>query len=156
MQRPSDRWIDRNGGLASGPDVDRLRRAAAPIVAAGGVPVRLSVVATPALGAWSWPDGSIFVSRGLLHIVTDAELAAIVGHEIGHLSTQTGATRQGALSETSGDLATESAADEFAVRLLDRNHLPKTAMRTALQKLLSLSDATESRDGLDARLAKLP
>ena len=36
-------------------------------------------------GAFAWPDGRIRVTRGLIDLLNDEELAAAVAHEIGHL-----------------------------------------------------------------------
>ena len=37
------------------------------------------------VNAFAYPGGRIFVTRGLLDMTTDEELAAVIGHEIGHV-----------------------------------------------------------------------
>ena len=43
------------------------------------------VVDDRSVNAFAYPGGSIFVTRGLLQIVTDAELRGVIGHEVGHV-----------------------------------------------------------------------
>ena len=40
------------------------------------------------VNAFAYPGGRIFVTRGLLDMTTDEELAAVIGHEIGHVQKQ--------------------------------------------------------------------
>jgi Zn-dependent protease with chaperone function len=37
------------------------------------------------VGAWAWADGHIRVSRALVDLLDDNELAAALSHELGHL-----------------------------------------------------------------------
>jgi len=37
------------------------------------------------VNAFAYPGGRIFVTRGLLDVCTDDELAAVIGHEVGHV-----------------------------------------------------------------------
>jgi predicted Zn-dependent protease len=51
------------------------------------LPWTFQVVDDPAVNAFALPGGPIFVTRGLLaHLNNEAQLAAVVGHEIGHVT----------------------------------------------------------------------
>ncbi len=50
---------------------------------------------TPVVNAFALPGGYVYVTRGLLTILNDeAELAGVMGHEIGHVTARHGARRQ--------------------------------------------------------------
>lgn len=73
------------------------------------------------VGAWSWPDGRIRLSRALVDLLDDAELAAALAHEIGHLldaghvAGQAAALAGGGRRDGAG---IETRADGAACRLL--------------------------------------
>jgi predicted Zn-dependent protease len=53
------------------------------------LPWSFTVVDDPAVNAFALPGGPIFVTRGILtHLNSEAELAAVVGHEIGHVTAR--------------------------------------------------------------------
>jgi predicted Zn-dependent protease len=53
------------------------------------LPWTFRVVDDPAVNAFALPGGFVYVTRGLLaHITSEAELAAVVGHEIGHVTAR--------------------------------------------------------------------
>ncbi|HEV8124956.1 MAG TPA: M48 family metalloprotease [Gemmatimonadales bacterium] len=53
------------------------------------LPWEFHVVDDPAVNAFALPGGFIFVTRGLMtHINSEAELASVVGHEIGHVTAR--------------------------------------------------------------------
>ena len=53
------------------------------------LPWTFRVVDDPAVNAFAVPGGFIYVTRGLLtHITSEAELASVVGHEIGHVTAR--------------------------------------------------------------------
>ncbi|MFO0583346.1 MAG: M48 family metalloprotease [Anaeromyxobacter sp.] len=53
------------------------------------IPWQFDVVDDPAVNAFALPGGPIFVTRGILtHLRSEAELAAVVGHEIGHVTAR--------------------------------------------------------------------
>ena len=48
-----------------------------------------TVLATPTVNAFALPGGYIYVTRGLLaHLDNEAQLAVVLGHEIGHVLGQ--------------------------------------------------------------------
>jgi predicted Zn-dependent protease len=53
------------------------------------LPWKFQVVDDPAVNAFALPGGFIFVTRGILtHINSEASLATVLGHEIGHVTAQ--------------------------------------------------------------------
>ena len=53
------------------------------------LPWRFQVVDDPAVNAFALPGGFIFVTRGILtHLTEEAQLVAVLGHEIGHVTAR--------------------------------------------------------------------
>jgi predicted Zn-dependent protease len=53
------------------------------------LPWTFRVVDDPAVNAFAVPGGFVYVTRGLLtHLTDEAELASVVGHEIGHITAR--------------------------------------------------------------------
>lgn len=53
------------------------------------LPWSFDVIDDPAINAFALPGGSIFVTRGILsHMQNEAELATVLGHEIGHVTAK--------------------------------------------------------------------
>ncbi|MCK7476268.1 MAG: M48 family metalloprotease [Candidatus Moduliflexus flocculans] len=54
-----------------------------------GLPWRFTVLDSPVVNAFAVPGGSIYVTRGILAMMSsEAELAAVLGHEIGHVTAR--------------------------------------------------------------------
>ena len=55
------------------------------------LPWHFTVLDSPDVNAFSLPGGAVYVTRGLLaYLNSEAELAGVVGHEIGHVSARDG------------------------------------------------------------------
>lgn len=53
------------------------------------LPWTFRVVDDPAVNAFALPGGFVYVTRGLLgHLTSEAELASVMGHEIGHITAR--------------------------------------------------------------------
>ncbi len=63
----------------------RLKRLTAEITEINGLPLNFKVYKTTEVNAFACGDGSIRVYSGLMDIMDDSELMAIIGHEIGHV-----------------------------------------------------------------------
>lgn len=63
----------------------RLRKLMGNVKSIGGVPINLKVYKTSEVNAFACGDGSIRVYSGLMDVMDDAELMAVVGHEMGHV-----------------------------------------------------------------------
>ncbi|MEN6541187.1 M48 family metalloprotease [Parvibaculum sp.] len=60
-----------------------------------GTTYRVTILNSPIVNAFALPGGYVYVTRGLLALVDDeAELAGVIGHEIGHVIARHGAQRQ--------------------------------------------------------------
>jgi predicted Zn-dependent protease len=56
---------------------------------------KFTVVDTDDVNAFATPGGFVYISRGLMHyLASEAELAAVLGHEIGHITARHSAQRQ--------------------------------------------------------------
>lgn len=53
------------------------------------LPYRFTVLNTPIVNAMALPGGGIYITRGLLTLAsTEAEIAGVIGHEIGHVTAR--------------------------------------------------------------------
>ncbi|MCX4186396.1 M48 family metalloprotease [Methylophaga sp. OBS4] len=58
---------------------------------------RFTVLDTPVINAFALPGGYIYITRGLMaYLNSEAELAAVLGHEIGHVTARHGVRQQSA------------------------------------------------------------
>jgi len=125
---------------------------------------RFYVLDTPLVNAFALPGGYTYFSRGLLTLAnSEAELAAVIGHEIGHITARHAASRMSrgmvagigaavigaAVGGNAGQLASlgsnlyissysrgqEHQSDELGVRYLSRAGYDPTAMSTFLASL---------------------
>ncbi len=143
----ADRWVDRQGGPLACPDRQaRLDRAVAALGRPDLACLKPRLLATDRPAAYSWPDGRVFVSRGLVDLLDDAELTAAIAHECGHLIADghVAATPPMALTgkparACGGDA--EVTADREGVALLRAANIDPAALSRVLAKL-----------GTDARL----
>jgi predicted Zn-dependent protease len=64
----------------------RVLQSLAPHVSRGGIPYAIALVRSREVNAFAVPGGRIYVMEGLLDFVkSEAELAAVIGHEISHV-----------------------------------------------------------------------
>lgn len=150
-----DEWVGRCGGLAGGAVEERARRVAAPLVkACGDKRVIVRVLDSDAVTAYAWPGGEIYVTRGLLERMDDAEVAAAVAHEIGHLLNDGHLKRPVGLKGCGALEDEEAAADQTGVELLKRCGMEGAAMRRMLEIVARHSGAS-CRADLFKRLEQL-
>jgi Zn-dependent protease with chaperone function len=126
--------------------LNRLDRVTSRLGVAG---LEVALSARPEPGAWAWPAGPIHVSRALLAIVDDDELAAAIAHELGHLHAD--GTWRGPLAAlgNGADGDAEARADEFGCRLLAARGVPPEAAVRLLEKI-----GASVRGGLADRIAR--
>lgn len=87
MSREAVEWMDNNNPV-SAPDSEysqRLNGIVAKIAPIPGLDLNYKVYEVIDINAFACGDGSIRVFSSLMDIMTDDELAAIIGHEIGHV-----------------------------------------------------------------------
>jgi metalloprotease len=69
----------------SDPYTRRLNRIVSPYRRVNGIPLNYKVYKLNDINAFATADGSVRVFKGLMDIMTDSEILAIIGHEIGHV-----------------------------------------------------------------------
>lgn len=68
-----------------------------------------TVLDTPEINAFALPGGYIYITRGIMaYLNSEAELAAVLGHEIGHVTARHGVRQQSAAQATDIGLAIAS------------------------------------------------
>ena len=80
--------LDAQAVIDNGAYQQRLNRLFGRVKAVGNLPVNFKVYKTKEINAFASGDGSVRVYSGLMDAMTDEELVAIVGHELGHLVHQ--------------------------------------------------------------------
>lgn len=88
LSRESVEWMDNNNKVA---DVNsaygkRLSKLTANLKEVNGMPLNFKVYEVTDINAFACGDGSIRVFSGLMDIMNDDELMAIIGHELGHVA----------------------------------------------------------------------
>src|ERR1700677_2222615 len=92
------RLIEAFGGVYSSPAtqayLDGVLAKIAPPSDATGPSYHVTVLNSPIVNAFALPSGDIFVTRGLLALADDSsEIAAVMAHEIAHVTAQHAAKR---------------------------------------------------------------
>lgn len=128
--------VARYGGVVEQPDLVRyvnlVGRAVANTSDRPEIPYRVAILNHESINAFAAPAGYIFVTRGLLkHIRNEAELAAVLGHEIAHVSEKhileviqrskrlAGVTEAGLAYATNNPAAFKGVIDGAVKKLLD-------------------------------------
>ncbi len=83
--RESVEWMDAHNPIDTGEYDARLKRLTEGITEVGGMQLNFKVYDVIEVNAFACGDGSVRVFSSLMDIMTDDELMAIIGHEIGHI-----------------------------------------------------------------------
>jgi predicted Zn-dependent protease len=91
MGREADQQVQQQFGLYPDQElqayVNRVGQKLAAASERPNLPWTFRVVDDPIVNAFALPGGKIYVTRGLLtHLTSEAELASVIGHEIGHVT----------------------------------------------------------------------
>lgn len=143
------------------------------------LPYSFTIANSPIVNAFALPGGPVTVTRGLLALCnSEAELAGVLGHEIGHVTARHTAERQGqgmlaqlgvaalAIATGSNELASmasqgaqtmlqsysrdqESEADALGARYLERTGYD-------VDKMVTFLDSLHSYSVVEGRMAGLP
>jgi predicted Zn-dependent protease len=115
-----------------------------------GLPWTFRVLDDPGVNAFALPGGPVYVTRGLLaHLNSEDELAAVLGHEIGHVAARHGAVQ---LRKTR---VAQSTVGLFRVVDPSLQHIGGIAARTANLALLKYSRNDENQaDDLSVRYVR--
>jgi predicted Zn-dependent protease len=98
MGREAAQQVQQSIGFVDDPGlqqyVARVGKAIAARTERPNLPWEFHVVDDPAVNAFALPGGFIFVTRGLMtHMNNEAELATVLGHEIGHVTARHSVTQ---------------------------------------------------------------
>ncbi|GAA4446297.1 M48 family metalloprotease [Nibrella saemangeumensis] len=108
------------------PYTQRLNRIVSRHRTVGGIPINYKVYKTRDVNAFATADGSVRVFQGLMDIMTDQEILAVIGHEIGHVvNKDSHDAMKSALWRTAGINALASTSG--AVGRLSRSQLSGVA-----------------------------
>lgn len=80
--------LDAQNKIETGAYLERLKRLMSGINEVEGIPLNYKVYRTNEVNAFACGDGSIRVYSGLMDVMDDDELMAIIGHEVGHVVHQ--------------------------------------------------------------------
>lgn len=175
LSRQTILQLDQQNVIDNGAYAKRLGSVLSGLTDLDGLPLNFKVYRTNEVNAFACGDGSIRVYSGLMDVMDDEELTAIIGHELGHVRHQdtkramksaylasaardvvASAGTYGAMaSYLLGDLgealcsaqfsqAQEYKADEHGCEFAIQRGKSPYSMYNALQKLLTLSQDTNS------------
>lgn len=150
---PHASWERTQGGVLPLAAAEPARRALERVSSdLAGTPLRVFLLNTREPVAYSFPDGSIYLSAGLARALTDDQLAAVIAHELGHLLHEQMLGPPAALrgaADLPADI--ESAADDLGRRLLIAHGIPPTALADALDFIADRSRNTRYYSPVHAR-----
>ncbi len=91
---------------------------------------RITILNSPNVNAFALPGGYLYVTRGLLALANDsAELAAVIAHEMGHVTANHGLARQ--KLEADEELATKVVSDVLGESQSAKQALMRGKLRLA-------------------------
>ena len=150
-------WVAHQGGTVEGTRQARAEAVARPLfVCCGGRTTSIQVLNTDAVSAFSWRNGRVYVTRGLMDRLDDAELTAVIAHELGHLLSDGQLETVASLKGSCFDPDREVRADAAGVALLRARGLtgqPMVSMLKKIEKYGSLPPAC--RLAMEHRIALL-
>ena len=131
--------------------VDSVGRKVARASEQPGLPWKFTVLDDPAVNAFAMPGGYIYVTRGLLaYMQSEAQLAGVLGHEIGHVTA-----RHSARQITQQQLAGMGLQVASAVSPTFRRYSSTAEMGLGLLMLKYSRDDENQADELGVRYASI-
>lgn len=129
------------GGEYSDPKLERMvAKVVGNLTTVAGNPgqaYRITILNSPQVNAFALPGGYLYVTRGLLALANDsAELAAVIAHEMGHVTANHGIVRQ--QLEQEADIAARAAKELFPAS--------PEASTTALRGKLALAQFSRNQE----------
>ncbi len=134
----ADVWIADHGGTLQSHDSRQARLDALSqklIAGCRGRKITVQVLATDIVTANSLWDGHVFVTRGLMNHLDDAEIQAAIAHELGHLVSDRHVQPVASLRGCCVDPDQEVRADAVGTELLIAQGLSPSAMISMLRKV---------------------
>ena len=100
-----------------------------------GQPVNYKVYQTKDVNAFAMANGCIRVYSGLMDLMNDNEVEAVIGHEMGHVAL--GHVKKGMQRQ-------ESEADDYSYDLLRKRGINPAGLATSFEKLAKLEAGRQS------------
>ncbi|HEY0712139.1 MAG TPA: M48 family metallopeptidase, partial [Polyangia bacterium] len=98
--------------------VDNIGKALASQSERPNLPWSFKVIDDPLVNAFALPGGPIYVTRGLLaHMTSEAQLAAVMGHEVGHVTAKHSVSQLSKATVAQGLLVVGSAVSDTVAAL---------------------------------------
>jgi predicted Zn-dependent protease len=129
-RREELRILDANGGIYADAQLEALVGQIVDRLAASSdrpeLRYRVVILNSPAINAFSLPSGRLYVTRGLLALANDAsELAAVLAHEIGHVSARHAPVRDADAAQSPAGRAADAFGDpQFRARAFTGSNFP--------------------------------
>jgi predicted Zn-dependent protease len=129
MGREADQQLVASMGLYDDPDlqayVQRVGEGLAAVSERPQLPWTFRVVDEPVVNAFALPGGYIYITRGILaHFNSEAELAAVLGHEIGHVTARHSVNQMSKQQIAGLGLSLGRAIDPEVARYIDLADTP--------------------------------
>jgi predicted Zn-dependent protease len=148
--------IDQAGGAYANPRIQKaMQDFAKPLFADSprpNLPWEITVLDDTTVNAWALPGGKIAIHKGLLrYCPTDAELAAVISHEMGHVVNSHAIKEMGSerftknLTDIGKDFAMSKTAT-YTSRVPGSNELTKEALNQLQGPLVKLVTSGYSRN----------
>ena len=128
-------WVRANGGLLGSAHLARVQSAQGLLKSSDTGAIRVSVINSDAVGAYAWPGGEVYVTRGLVDLLDQQELAAALAHEMGHLIADHAADPPSSLRGAAEGKDSEISADAIGVDLLAKQGIDRGVMTSMLRKV---------------------
>ena len=139
LSKESVDWMDANNPVAdkNSPYTKRLNRLFGNHKSEDGLNLNYKVYVVTDINAFACADGSVRVFSSLMDLMTDDELLAIIGHEIGHVKnedtkdaikaayTRAALQEAGAAASNTVKVLSESQLGEMANAMLEAKHSKK-------------------------------
>ncbi len=114
--------------------------------------VRVRIINSARLAAWSWPDADIYISRGLAMHLNNGELSAAIAHEMGHLINSGAVQCPYALGHAGEKLNIESGADLTGARVLAAHGISPQNLLAVLNLLRRRTTSASLKTALTQRI----
>ena len=149
-------WVRAQGGVIQDVRLNRAQAACSLLGPSADRTVHVQVLDSDSVGAYGWPNGNLFVTRGLVELLSDQELAAAIAHEMGHLLNDGHLYTVVSLRGCCVSPDAEARADSIGVRLLAGHGIGRDAMTSMLNKVRSSPGVpTSCQQGIGRRIELL-
>jgi len=146
-------WAQRQGPEITDERLQRVKLAGQ-MLGAQGAGLTYHVLQNGSVTAYSWPSGDVYVSSGLIDRASDAEIAAAIAHELGHLMKELPKPAAAGLGGPSA-LQVEMEADAYGASILQKQGLKDSLLISLLQKVADATASSQCRGDIAERIHTL-